>query len=151
VEATGGRLPEFESPPLDEVVIGVQFNPLPKFSSVYFGRFWERIRDRYPKTQDQPPIGRQQEFAELQPIQQRFMAVEAGAHLARCWFLDDSERRIVQLQPDRFLRNWRQLKGDEPYPRFANLIAEFKTEWIEFQKFAKAEALGDVVLNFCEL
>ncbi len=34
----------------------------------------------------------------------------------RVWFLEHpSGQQLIQLQQDRFLRNWRQIKGDEEY------------------------------------
>lgn len=57
VSSGGQDLPEFKSPPVIEVVCGVQFEPLPGFLSVHFGEFWARIRDRYPRTEDRPPLG----------------------------------------------------------------------------------------------
>jgi uncharacterized protein (TIGR04255 family) len=55
------------------------------------------------------------------------------------------------MQPDRFLRNWRQIKGNEHYPRFGQLFQDFKRAWEVFLKFIDEEHLGPVGVNLCEL
>jgi hypothetical protein len=47
--------------------------------------------------------------------------------------------------------NWRRVRGDESYPRFHVLEARFKQAWQSFLQFVDDEALGDVVVNQCEL
>jgi hypothetical protein len=71
--------------------------------------------------------------------------------LPRCWFLDKTKNCLIQLQRDRFLRNWRQRTGDEDYPRYPNLIQEFRNEWAFFQTFALEESLGAISVNQCEI
>lgn len=144
-------LPEFDHPPLDEVVIGVQFEPLQGFQTVHVGLFWSRIRDRYPFTEDQAPLVAQQaEPPDIQPVNQSLM-FGTGPFTPRCWFLDQTKNQLIQLQRDRFLRNWRQLQGTEPYPRFTNLIQEFKRDWQTFSSFFQEERLGDPRVMQCEL
>jgi uncharacterized protein (TIGR04255 family) len=50
----GSGLPDFEHPPVTEVVIGLQFDALPGLSSAWIGELWSAFRDRYPITVDQP-------------------------------------------------------------------------------------------------
>src|SRR4051794_2053241 len=94
-------LPEFERPPLNEVVIGVQFEPLPSFHIAHLGRFWSRIRERYPFTEDQAPILTQIELAKPIPVPEKNQ-IEIGLPFPRCWFLNESKTELVQLQADRF-------------------------------------------------
>ena len=42
-------LPDFENPPVIEVVCGVSFAPLTDLKAVHLGLLWERFRDRYPE------------------------------------------------------------------------------------------------------
>jgi len=69
----------------------------------------------------------------------------------RCWFQDETKNHLIQLQADRFLRNWRQVQGTEPYPRYAKLIQEFKLEWELFCTFVQETGLGHATVNQCEL
>jgi uncharacterized protein (TIGR04255 family) len=142
----------FEKSPLDEVVIGVQFEPLPKFRASHLGLFWSRVRDKYPLTDDHAPIVHQVELPEpaLQSAKET-VSLRAVPSLPRCWFLDKTRNALIQLQPDRFLRNWRQLQGTEPYPHFATLFREFKRELQNFLSFLHDEDLGSPSFNQCEL
>jgi len=55
------------------------------------------------------------------------------------------------VQRDRFLRNWRRLKGDERYPRFAYLVEKFREEWSGFLRFLDSESIEQPKVNQCEL
>ena len=48
-------LPEFDSPPVVEVVASVQFNQ-PSLSGPILMLRWSQIRDRFPKYEEAPPI-----------------------------------------------------------------------------------------------
>ncbi len=56
------KLPEFEKPPVNEVVIGVQFDQIENFGAVHPGMYWQTIQKKYPKVSDQIPLGSASEF-----------------------------------------------------------------------------------------
>jgi uncharacterized protein (TIGR04255 family) len=143
------KSPEFERPPLDEVVLSVQFDPLPGFHAAHLGRYWKSIREQYPHTEDQPPLLPLME----QPIAPAIspVSVHVGSMGIRAWFLDESKSRIIQLQQGRFVKNWRKLNEADQYPRYKVLVEEFKREWEGFLAFAREESLGMVNVNQCEL
>src|SRR5437762_14380909 len=102
--------------------------------SAQMALFWSRIRNRYPQTEDQPPI--------LHILEKPTPAPEENQHsipieqiYPRCWFVTETGLELIQLQKDRFLRNWRQLATKETYPRFQTLLGKFKVEWNEFVGF----------------
>lgn len=144
-------LPEFERPPVDEMVIGVQFDPLPNFHAAHFGLFWTRIRAEYPHTEDQAPLAPAVEPPEIQPSSPNVSIAFAAPLLSRCWFLNEDKTELIQIQRDRFLRNWRQVNGNEPYPRFSRLARDFQRAWNEFLAFAGDQGLGSVKVSQCEL
>src|SRR5438552_2923583 len=145
-------LPEFERPPLDEVAMSAQFVPLAGFRTVHLGRFWTRIRDRYPHTEDQLPLAQVVENPEIKPGAAGGLALQTGPVATRTWFLDHTKNHLIQLQQGRFIRNWRKVNDADQYPRYAVLIAEFKREWEGFGAFVREESLGEVVdVNQCEL
>ena len=50
-------LPEYDNPPLIEVVFGVQFKELEKLKTLHMGAFWEKIsKTEYPNFEDKPPL-----------------------------------------------------------------------------------------------
>jgi uncharacterized protein (TIGR04255 family) len=143
-------LPEFDCPPLNEVVIGVQFEPLKEFHAAHFGLYWSRIRNRYPFTEEQPPLAPQVEPPEV-TAQVPAISLQSGPFIPRSWFLDASRNELIQLQSDRFLRNWRRVEGTEVYPRFPVLIGRFQKEWEDFLVFLNDQRLGRPSVNQCEL
>src|SRR6266480_3040610 len=97
------QLPEFERPPLDEVVIGVQFEPLKEFHAAHLGLYWSRIRSIYPLTEDQPPLAHLVESTEPRPTPSAgFISIQPLPSVPRCWFLDASRNQLIQVQQDRF-------------------------------------------------
>jgi uncharacterized protein (TIGR04255 family) len=146
-------LPSYKKPPVIEVVFGVQFKPIDQFIAPHFGILWELLgRNRYPKYQEMAP---------LPPVIERFDKEwqVAGASiqqftrppLPRAFFVDESENHLIQVQQDRFLRNWRKQKGDDEYPRFDGLLPEFEKSWKVFSDFLEAEKLGSLEPNQYEL
>src|SRR5689334_9418139 len=104
-------LPDFTRPPVVEVAIGVQFDPPIALTSAQLGRIWTIYRERFPKTQDQPPLPSVVESADMRGAQTSRLRLLGTPPLPRCWFLNESESELVQIQDDKFIRNWR--KTDE--------------------------------------
>jgi uncharacterized protein (TIGR04255 family) len=152
--AVAPGLPEFDRPPVNEVVFGLQFQPLEKMRVGHFGKYWQRIGKRYPNTEEHVLVAHQIESAEPALIKEGAqMELEIGSFplLPRCWFSDDSKLHLLQVQFDRFLRNWRQVEGQEPYPRYPTLFQQFKSDWIDFRQFLTDEKVGSPVIDQCEL
>ncbi len=146
-------LPSYRSPPLVEVVLGVQFEPLPALGMARLGQYWATLKDRYPNTRHAPP---------LVPVFERFgtdalaqgppgIQIDLGAPLPRLWCIAADERLLIQCQADRFLFNWRKGPGEPPYPRYPNLRKLFANEFMEFAGFVEREGLGTVQANQCEV
>jgi len=139
-------LPEFEQPPVAEVALGVQFKTDSPLRVPHFGLFWELVREDFPEFREQPPLSPQIEEleAESPKISPQFsMQIGAGPPPApRCWFMDVSKNRLIQLQTDRFVHNWRKVTGDEAYPRYEAIENEFAARWQEFISFLADQDLG---------
>jgi len=54
-------LPDFEHPPVVEVALSVQFEPL-LLETRHVADLWEKCRSEFPEWQDQPPIAPAFEF-----------------------------------------------------------------------------------------
>jgi uncharacterized protein (TIGR04255 family) len=147
-------LPQYDNPPLDEVAIGVQFGPLAGFHTAHLGLYWSGIKSKYPLTEDQLPLAhvKEQPGPALQPQPLQVM-LQSGMPfpVPRCWFTNESRSQLIQVQQDRFLRNWRQIKGTDPYPRYENLIREFNEEWAAFCSFTQDLGIGEAKVDQCEL
>lgn len=145
-------LPDYKYPPVNEVVLGVQFDTLGGFSAVHPGLFWQKIRDDYPRHSVHPQIASSKETFEGPIAQPGIEAVISNTPpMPRSWFLDDPENHLIQLQSNRFLHNWKKMTGEEDYPHYSNIFPEFKKQWLVFLDFVSEENLGDVNLNHWEV
>jgi uncharacterized protein (TIGR04255 family) len=116
-------LPSFRNPPVDEVAVALQFNGIERFSLAY-GAFYERVRNSLPRFEEHDPIGVQFEtFGQLREEAPEFN-IEAFS-LRRGWYVSDDGHRVVQLQPNRIVQNWRKQEGRGEYPRFPVVLADF--------------------------
>jgi uncharacterized protein (TIGR04255 family) len=144
-------MPEFSHPPVVEVALSIQFEPLAGFRVAHFGLFWAQIRDRFPKAQEQPALPPTVERfgARVQVPQLQF---SVGVISPRCWFLDRDETELLQLQSDRVIHNWRKLDRESaPYPHYGTLRDKLRQEFSAFAQFVERENIGKAVPNQCEL
>jgi uncharacterized protein (TIGR04255 family) len=140
-------LPEYEKPPVIEVVCGVQFDHLRGFSSVHFGEFWRRVKKDYPRTEDKPPLG--EAFDDRPVPESKVEMVEFP--IPRVFYIDSSGNYLLQVQPSRFLANWRKEKEQDQYPRFNEAQRRFLEGWNIFVGFLKDVDVGTPSVNQYEL
>lgn len=137
MSAHGRNLPDFDAPPVIETVVGFSFSPLANWDLRYFGLLWQEISQDFPEFQVQPPIAEELEASSRVGLANLIVrAVGVTEPPVRCWFIDSSKTRLIQLQRDRFLHNWRQVAGGEEYPRYDSAIRpRFVREWERFRNF----------------
>src|SRR6266849_294282 len=138
------QLPDFARPPVNEVYLSVQFEPISDFRAAHLGLFWERLRPGFVRIEDQPPLPHQLEvFGVKQPAEQSVqLRLLQRPDPPRCWYVKDDERHLVQLQADRFIYNWRKVKDDDEYPRYPNVRRAFAAELRKLEAFLTEEKLG---------
>jgi uncharacterized protein (TIGR04255 family) len=144
--ATERTLPDFENPPAVETLMGVHFAPIEKWQSPHFGLFWSRIKDDYPKAEMQPPV--------IQPpdVEGVFSRVQSPEKFPlRCWFYNPDETRLIQVQNNLFLHNWRRIARTERYLHYDDLRPHFEREWRTFRGFLEREGLGVLAVSACEV
>lgn len=122
--------------------------------AVHFGLFWRRVRDRFPNTEERPalaPVIEQAKRPSSRGVQLRFEAQEALA-LPRLWLLNGAGTEMIQIQNDRFIKNWRKRGDAQEYPRYEKAIKPaFERDFREFLSFLAEEKLGTVKVNQCEV
>ena len=80
------------------------------------------------------------------------MEIRKEPPLTRTQFVDDHNRESVQIQHDRFIRNWRKVGDSDVYPRYEKHIRpRFESEFRRFIGFATACELGEVTPVQCEI
>ena len=103
------RLPEFHNPPVIEVVCGVLFNELDGITAPHLGKLWDKLQPDYTKVREVAPLAPAIEFFEdTPPPTLRFTDIPP---LARTWLMTPTENRLVQVQRDRFLHNWKKVRS----------------------------------------
>lgn len=145
-------LPDFENPPVAEVILGMQFKRLPKFGAVHLGLSASLFQNEFPRVQEVPP---------LDPTFEVFGTSHGTEHVpkislvtnpvTRLWLINDEKTQLIQIQPDRFIRNWRKVATDGVYPRYEKIRAGFESCVNTFSKFLDTKQLGRIAPNQCEV
>jgi uncharacterized protein (TIGR04255 family) len=143
----------FDRPPLYEVALSLQSEPVAGLTTPYLGLFWNRIRDFYPETQTQPPLDPIVERFDITPkpsLAPPFRFLQ-GLETPRCWFLTRGGQQLIQLQQDRLILNWRRVAEGDAYPRYQRLRPELDRVARELVVFIEQEGLGFLSPNQCEV
>ncbi len=146
------HLPDFREPPLDEVVLGVQFAPIPTYTSVYAEKIWNLFRKVYPKVEEQlllPPQFETFGGANLQPSFKFQVGVPPVG--SRLWFVSEDENSLLQFQPDRFLTNWRKRPNLQAYPRFEGLAGTFSDNLKVLAQCLRSDFSYEIDINQAEV
>jgi len=142
------NLPDFEHPPAIETYMGVHFDRLESWTLPHFGLFWNRIREEYPKAEVRPPIAAKEwmsfEYGTTEPPGELRIPV-------RYWFISHDNMRLIQVQNNLFLHNWRRGGNSEAYSHYGDLRPKFEQDWIRFTDFVRDEKIGMPKVSMCEV
>jgi uncharacterized protein (TIGR04255 family) len=134
------NLPNYESPPVVEVVCGILFKSIETLLAPYLGLLWEKYKPEYPVCREVPPLTPVIErFDEPHMIDLRLADIPP---LPRTWFIHENNNGIIQVQRDRFLHNWKKVRPEDEYPRYPQVIELFKDRLSKFELFLKENNLG---------
>jgi len=129
-------LPDFSNPPLNEVVVGVQYDPFEGFSAVDYGAVYSLFADEFPVVREQPPLEpRIETFGGSGTASSAQFDFRPAALFPRLWFVSESEDRLIQFQDDRFLINWRKTAAEDRYPHFEGVLSEFLQNLTRLQEY----------------
>jgi len=132
-------LPIFATPPVVETVLSAQFFPLEHFSNAHAGWFWKNylgtewggikqvslLNDQFERFDDTKSWG-------LSNSLRIFTESQAERHQ----IVRDDKARMIQVQPSRFIYNWKKVGNDSAYPSYRTLQPEFFEYYNLFDKFA---------------
>ncbi|HEX7165422.1 MAG TPA: TIGR04255 family protein [Acidimicrobiales bacterium] len=135
-------LPDFENPPVAEVVLDVTVDPLPLLRNAHLGMLWTtHFRDEYPKLEEHEPVVSVEETFGSPEV--AFDVQRLGAPpVIRQWFISSDETRLVQVQSDRLIHNWRRRPDGGAYPRYPSLREAFERHYAAYVQFLQKEELG---------
>ena len=121
------QLPEYEKPPLDEVVLGLQFAPAPSFSSVAHDDVYRLFQEEFPVIDEHNLLEPSYEtFGGSNPQPSFQFTVGVPPAGSRLWFVSKDRNHLLQFQRDRFLTNWRRRPAANKYPRFETIARDFR-------------------------
>lgn len=148
----GSPMPEFNRPPVHETVLGLEFQPLASFQIPHFGLYWETVKDDFPIFEVVPPLGAS-ELQQASPADEFVLQLQvSGTPPVRCWFMENSKARLIQVQRDRFIHNWRNVSLDKEYPRYEKVVRpSFIREWQRFLDFLQSHGLESPKISQCEV
>lgn len=144
-------LPDYERPPVIEVVCGIQYEPLTDFKATAFGLFWQKVRADYLTTEEVAPLAPVIESLPSASARQPKLEFLETPPLPRLFFLHRDHNWLLQLQQDRFLHNWRKENETDVYPRYANVYGMFWNAWERFRLFLTDEKISAPVINQLEI
>jgi uncharacterized protein (TIGR04255 family) len=147
------NLADFDNPPVVETVLSLQFEELSKLGVAHLGLFWRRVKDRFPKTEARPALApiieRSSESIARGRIQ---FEIPETLEVPRLLLLNGAGSEMIQVQRDRFIKNWRKAGPEDQYPHYEPVIKPaFERDFEEFQSFLAEEQLGAVKVNQCEV
>jgi uncharacterized protein (TIGR04255 family) len=126
-------LPDYDNPPVNEVVIGIQFDRT-AVTGPHVGLFWQELRDEFPKPSEQPALEPRIEV--FQPLRFSAPILQFGSWLGtRHWLTSEDDVQLIQIQADRLLYNWRRGPHNATYPHFEALQVKFwniAEKWSDF-------------------
>jgi uncharacterized protein (TIGR04255 family) len=144
-------LPHFRRPPVTETVLGVQFTPLPDFSSGWLGAFWRALGPEWSSAND---------ASALEPVHEEFGVARSwrteGFGLKfmqipaiRLQIRNAAGDRMIQIQNGRLHYNW--VRQGAEYPTYDRIRPEFDQVLASFRTFLSEQGTADLPLNQWEV
>lgn len=150
MKKTATETPKFLRPPVVELALGIQFEPLGSLSAVQVAAWRERLKSEFPIIQDQPALPDVIEEPDLASTKV-VIQIMGGMQPQRFWFINTAETELIQIQWNRFVYNWRKRKDGDQYPSYDVLQEKFKNRLKDFVKFIQDEKLGGFAPGLCEV
>ena len=115
------------------------------------GLLWQRLYADFPTLQELPPLDTAEE--QFGPVQTHTITVQliGPQPVPRHWFVSRDGTRVVQVQSDRFILNWRRMQPEEPYPRYEALRQEFQQHFRQYTEFLTERKLGTATVRHAEV
>jgi uncharacterized protein (TIGR04255 family) len=150
-ETSPSTTPKFDKPPVVETVIGVQFPELAGFRTPHFGLYWQTIQSEYQKVEDRPRLDEAVELFPRNIVPKHGFRISGRVLPDRVWYTAQSGSELIQLQPNRFLFNWRRQEPTDSYQSYEKSSSKFLGEFENFCRFCHQQELEAPKPNLCEV
>lgn len=145
------HLPDFLTPPLHEVVLGVQFSPPRGYQQILAGEVWGLYRAEYPTVEERPALEPMFETFGLPSSPTKLKIFQGPTH-DRFWFVKKGGEELIQFQSDRLLHNWRRIgDGTNEYPRFEKMAERFEGELVKLEQYVASLSKDSLHITQCEI
>jgi len=144
-------VPDFDSPPLDEVVVGVQFATPLSYSTVYANAVWQLYREEFPIVTEHPQLNPHFEVFGGNPEPRFEFGFGQPPLRNRLWFISEDDSHLIQFQDDRLLLNWRNRANGTPYPRHEKTQRTFAEYLKRLDALFKSEFNQGILINQAEV
>jgi uncharacterized protein (TIGR04255 family) len=148
-----GPFPEYDRPPVVETILGVQFQPLAKFSNGHLGAYWKILGSKdWPTLTDAPPLEPQfEQFTEEARWIPAGVLMKLSQDLSsRLQMKNEKGDQMIQLQNGRLIFNWLGTAGTG-YPGYPAVRARFVSAVEQLVRFLADEQLGSFQPNQWEV
>ena len=138
--------------PVVEVVLSVQFEPITTIHTAHLWRLWEEYREAFPEIEQRPPLDQViEQFSDVPSARPglKFQTLESLP--VRVWFVNSQGSEMIQVQSDRFIKNWRKEGEDERYPRYSHIRPKFDRDFQTFLTFLERNEVAVPPVNQCEV
>jgi uncharacterized protein (TIGR04255 family) len=141
----------YADPPVVETVLGVEFDPVQELRLLHYGLFWAEIHEDYPNYELRDEAASVVDsFGRSAPVKEDLRVQLLPEPRFRFWFKDLTESKLLQIQADRFIKNWRKKEGAN-YPKYPLLRDEFVAEWTRYREFLKRQNVIDIRIRQTEV
>jgi uncharacterized protein (TIGR04255 family) len=140
--------PAFDAPPVEEVALAAHFKPIGGLKVIDYAVLADQWAADYPIVEEVPPAGPVPD--EMTPgIPQ--IEIQMGSPPApRYWFRNESGSKLIQVQRDRLVHNWRRVSGED-YPHYSDLRPLFERALSQLEDFSVTKGAGPLKVNQCEV
>jgi uncharacterized protein (TIGR04255 family) len=141
----------FKRPPVGEVALAVQFDQ-PVVDLEVLAEVTRLVRDDFPNREQHPPLPPMDEDFSVPP-RGPSLHVEFASQfvLPRSWFISGDNAKLIQIQADRFVFNWRRQLAADAYPRYRPLRHLFATRIKQLWDALEVSGKRLPTINFCEV
>lgn len=127
-------LPQYEKPPINEVVFSILFKPIENLLTPHIGLLWSKYQLQYPYCDEVAPLSPTLEIFDNNKVEAIYELTDVPP-LPRVWFINASGNGVIQIQRDRFIFNWRKVRPEDEYPKYSNIIKLFSSHLSDFENF----------------
>lgn len=143
-----GVLPAYDQPPVVEVALAIQLESAIGYRPLDLALISNEWSDDLPVVQERQPIPPMMVEPESPSLALR---VSGETETPRLWLMNEEGSRLVQLQQDRLVVNWRKLPAGVPYPRYLSIREFLIDTWNRLTKIVESLELVVPQPSICEV